>query len=357
MSQPSSKSTSQTHLSKFDFELPKELIAQKPLQKRGQSRLLVVDRKNKTLLHDIFSNLSQYLKFRPLMVFNNTQVIPAKIFGFLPYNEKIVEIILVRPISCSTWKVLMKGKMKPGTKLIFPESRLTGKFIKRNGEYAIIEFSPKSVLESHIKNHGRMPLPPYISRKKDDSPFMQKEDKVRYQTVYASQSGSIAAPTAGLHFTKTHLKKLKAEQIEMAHLTLHVGPGTFKPIRTEDYSKHQMEAEVFRITPKNWNRIYESKKKGQSILAVGTTSTRVLETQEFKRPIRKTQSGWANCFIVPGWDFNNVDHLLTNFHLPKSTLYLLVSAFCGKPLAKMAYQEAISKRYRFYSYGDAMLIL
>ena len=134
----------------------------------------------------------------------------------------------------------------------------------------------------------------------------------------------------------------------MVHLTLHVGPGTFKPIRTEDFSKHEMEAEVFRITPKNWNRIYESKKKGQSILAIGTTSTRVLETQEFKSPIRKTQSGLANCFIIPGWDFNNVDHLLTNFHLPKSTLYLLVSAFCGKSLAKMAYQEAISKKYRFY---------
>ena len=347
----------QTHLSKFDFELPTELIAQKPLQKRGQSRLLVVDRKNKTLFHDIFSNLRQYLNFRPLMVFNNTQVIPAKIFGILPQNRKIVEMILVRPISYSTWEVLMKGKIKPGTKLVFSESRLTGKFIKRNREYAVIKFSPQSILESHLKNHGRMPLPPYISRKKDDSPFTGKEDKVRYQTVYASQSGAIAAPTAGLHFTKTHLKKLSAEQIEMAHLTLHVGPGTFKPIRTEDYSKHEMEAEAFRITPKNWNRIYESKKKGQSILAVGTTSTRVLETQEFKSPIRRTQSGWTNCFIVPGWNFNNVDHLLTNFHLPKSTLYLLVSAFCGNALAKMAYQEAISKKYRFYSYGDAMLIL
>ncbi len=357
MDHPPPQTTLQTLLSKFDFELPKELIAQKPLQERGQSRLLVLDRKNKTLSHDIFSNLSQYLNFRPLMVFNNTQVIPAKIFGYLPHNGKIVEIILVRPISFSSWEVLMKGKMKPETKLAFSESRLTGKFIKRNGEYAVIEFSPQSVLESYLKNHGRMPLPPYISRKKDDSPFTWKEDKVRYQTVYASQSGAIAAPTAGLHFTKTHLKKLKAEQIEMAHLTLHVGPGTFKPIRTEDYLKHEMEAEVFRITPKNWNRIFESKKKGQSILAVGTTSTRVLETHEFKSPIHRTHSGWANCFIVPGWDFNNVDHLLTNFHLPKSTLYLLVSAFCGKSLAKMAYQEAISKKYRFYSYGDAMLIL
>tara|TARA_Y100001960_G_scaffold219340_1_gene229251 strand:- start:1324 stop:2370 length:1047 start_codon:yes stop_codon:yes gene_type:complete len=346
-----------THLSEFDFELPTDLIAQKPLQKRGHSRLLVVDRKNNTLFHDIFSNLDQYLSFRPLMVFNNTQVIPAKIFGFLPNNGKIVEMILVRPISCSTWEVLMKGKIKPETKLAFLESRLTGKFIKRNAEYAVIEFSPESVLESYLKNHGRMPLPPYICRKNDDSPFTRKEDNVRYQTVYASQRGAIAAPTAGLHFTKTHLKMLKAKKIEMVHLTLHVGPGTFKPIRTEDFSKHEMEPEFFRITPKNWNKIYESKNKGQSILAVGTTSTRVLETQEFKNRVRGTQSGWTNCFITPGWDFNNVDHLLTNFHLPKSTLFLLVSAFCGKALAEMAYKEAISKKYRFYSYGDAMLVL
>ncbi|MZH14153.1 MAG: tRNA preQ1(34) S-adenosylmethionine ribosyltransferase-isomerase QueA [Nitrospinae bacterium] len=347
----------QTHLSDFDFELPAELIAQKPAQKRDQSRLLVVDRKKNTLFHDVFSNLIQYLRFRPLMVFNNTQVIPAKIFGILPHNEKMVELILVRPVSPAIWEVLMKGKMKPETKIAFPESSLTGKFIKRNGERAVIEFSSQTLLENHLKNHGRMPLPPYIRRMKEDSPLTREEDKIRYQTVYASQSGAIAAPTAGLHFTKAHLNKLKSNQVEMAHLTLHVGPGTFKPIRTEDYSKHEMEAEAFRITPKNWNHIFESKKKGRSILAVGTTSTRVLETQEFKKPIRKTQSGWTNCFIVPGWDFKNVDHLLTNFHLPKSTLYLLVSAFCGQALASRAYQEAIGKKYRFFSYGDAMLIL
>ena len=346
-----------TNLSNFDFDLPSDLIAQKPLPERDQSRLLVVNRKKGTLSHDIFPNLSRHFIIPPLMVFNNTQVIPAKIFANLEHNGKLVELILTRKISSGVWEVLMKGKMKPGTKLNFQGSLLVGYFIKRNAERAVIEFSSEQILDDYLKNYGRMPLPPYIHRKKGDPPIIQQQDKIRYQTVFASQSGAIAAPTAGLHFTKTHLKKLKANNIDMAYLTLHVGPGTFKPIRTEDFSKHEMEAEIFRITPKNWNLITESKKKGQPILAVGTTSTRALEAQVFKKPIRKTRSGSTNCFIIPGWHFKNVDHLLTNFHLPKSTLYLLVSAFCGEALAKKAYNEAISRKYRFYSYGDAMLLL
>ena len=346
-----------TNLSNFDFDLPSDLIAQKPLPERDQSRLLVVNRKKGTLSHDIFPNLSRHLIVPPLMVFNNTQVIPAKIFANLEHNGKLVELILIRKISSGIWEVLMKGKMKPGTKLNFQGSLLVGYFIKRNAERAVIEFSSQQILDDYLKNYGRMPLPPYIHRKKGDPSIIQQQDKIRYQTVFASKSGAIAAPTAGLHFTKTHLKNLKANNIDMAYLTLHVGPGTFKPIRTEDFSKHEMEAEIFRITPKNWNLITESKKKGQPILAVGTTSTRALEAQVFKKPIRKTRSGSTNCFIIPGWHFKNVDHLLTNFHLPKSTLYLLVSAFCGKALAKKAYNEAISRKYRFYSYGDAMLLL
>jgi len=347
----------ETNLSNFDFDLPLDLIAQKPLPQRDQSRLLVVDRKKGTLFHDIFSNLSRHLIVPPLMVFNNTQVVPAKIFATLQHNGKVVELILTRKISSGVWEVLMKGKMKPGTKLNFQGSLLVGYFIKRNAERAVIEFSSEQILDDYLKNYGRMPLPPYIHRKQEDSAVIQQQDKIRYQTVFASQSGAIAAPTAGLHFTKTHLKKLRGNNIGMAYLTLHVGPGTFQPIRTEDFSKHEMEAEIFRITPKNWNLITDSKKKGRPILAVGTTSTRALEAQTFKRPIRKTLSGSTNCFIIPGWNFKNVDHLLTNFHLPKSTLYLLVSAFCGKKLAKKAYSEAISQKYRFFSYGDAMLIL
>ena len=347
----------ETNLSDFDFELPPELIAQTPLVKRDHSRLLVVDRKKQTLVHDVFPNLIEHLTIPPLMVFNNTQVIPAKIFATLQHNGKVVELILVRQISPVIWEVLMKGKMKPGMQLNFQGSLLVGHFVKRNEERAVIEFSSSQILEEYVKQHGRMPLPPYIHRKHEDTAVTQEQDKVRYQTVYASQRGAIAAPTAGLHFTKAQLNKLKRNNIESAYLTLHVGPGTFKPIRNEDFSQHKMEAEAFRITPKNWNLISESKKKGQPLLAVGTTSTRVLETQVFKNHIQKTRSGWTNCFIVPGWDFKNVDHLLTNFHLPKSTLYLLVSAFCGKKLAKKAYTEAISQKYRFFSYGDAMLLL
>ena len=344
-----------TDLSDFDFDLPEELIAQNPLPRRGQSRLMVVNRKEQTITHDVFSNLGEYLKNHPLMVFNNTQVVPAKIFATL--KEKTVSLILVQQISPGIWEVLMRGKMKSGAQLTFHNSSLKGTFIRRNAERAVIEFSSQQVLEKYIEEHGRMPLPPYIHRKQEDTLSTLEQDRKRYQTVYASQVGAIAAPTAGLHFTKGQLEKLKCHLHGIAHLTLHVGPGTFKPIRTDDYSKHEMEAEAFRITPKNWNIILESKNKGRPILAVGTTSTRVLETQEFKKPILKTKSGWTNCFIVPGWDFKNVDHLLTNFHLPKSTLFLLISAFAGEKLAKKAYTEAISQKYRFFSYGDAMLLL
>jgi S-adenosylmethionine:tRNA ribosyltransferase-isomerase len=344
-----------TDLSEFDFDLPEELIAQKPLPRRGQSRLLVVNRKEQTITHDVFSNLSEYLKNQPLMVFNNTQVVPAKIFATL--KDKTVSLILVQQISPGIWEVLMRGKIKSGAQLTFHNSSLTGTFIKRNAERAVIEFSSQQVLEKYLEEHGRMPLPPYIHRKQEDTLSTLKQDRKRYQTVYASKSGAIAAPTAGLHFTKGQLEKLKCHLNGIAHLTLHVGPGTFKPIRTDDYSKHEMEAEAFRITPRNWNIILESKNKGRPILAVGTTSTRVLETQVFKKPILKSKSGWTNCFIAPGWNFTNVDHLLTNFHLPKSTLFLLISAFAGKKLAKKAYKEAIGLKYRFFSYGDAMLLL
>jgi len=346
-----------TNLSDFDFELPLELIAQKPLSRRDQSRLLVVDRKKEILIHDEFTNLKQYLKPSTLLVFNNTQVVPTKIFGTLNHNKKVVEIILIRQISSGIWEVLMKGKMKSGMQLNFQHSPLVAYFIKRNAEYAVLEFSCAKTLKNYLEKFGRMPLPPYIKRKQDDSLTTLEQDKKRYQTVYASQSGAIAAPTAGLHFTKPFLKKLKENKFAMAHLTLHVGPGTFKPIRIQDFSKHKMEAEAFRITPKNWNLIMDSKTKGEPILAVGTTSTRVLETQQFNQITRRTKSGWTNCYILPGWDFKNTDHLLTNFHLPKSTLFLLISAFCGKELAKKAYNEAIRQKYRFFSYGDAMLLL
>ena len=202
-----------------------------------------------------------------------------------------------------------------------------------------------------------MPLPPYIQRPLNTNPQTLELDKKRYQTIFASHTGAIAAPTAGLHFTQSQLANLRENTVDTARLTLHVGPGTFVPIREENIINHKMQAEYFEVSPINWNKIAQAKKQGQKFLAVGTTTTRVLETQVFDRTIRKKVSGWSNCFIYPGWEFRNVSHLLTNFHLPKSTLFLLVSAFMGEKLAKTAYKEAISQKYRFFSYGDAMLIL
>ena len=253
----------------------------------------------------------------------------------------------------------MKGlnRLKPETTLKFEKSDLTAQFIRRHDSRAVIRFSSLEGLTDHLNESGRMPLPPYIQRPLNTNPQTLELDKKRYQTIFASHTGAIAAPTAGLHFTQSQLANLRKNTVDTARLTLHVGPGTFVPIREENIINHKMQAEYFQVSPINWNKIALAKKQGQKVLAVGTTSTRVLETQVFERTIRKKVSGWSNCFIYPGWEFRNVSHLLTNFHLPKSTLFLLVSAFMGEKLAKIAYKEAISQKYRFFSYGDAMLIL
>ena len=346
-------------LSNYDFVLPVELIAQKPTQRRGQSRLLVVDRKKQTLTHDSFINLKNHIKNHPLMVFNDTRVIPAKLLAQVGPNSRQIEILLIRELEPGHWEVMMKGlnRLKPETTLKFGNTGLKAQFIQRQGNRALIRFSSIEGLSAHINENGRMPLPPYIQRPINTNPQTLEQDKKRYQTIYASHAGAIAAPTAGLHFTHSQLTKLRANTVDTARLTLHVGPGTFVPIREENIIHHKMQAEYFLISPGNWNKISQAKKEGQKILAVGTTSTRVLETQVFERKTRKKVTGWSNCFIYPGWEFSNVDHLLTNFHLPKSTLFLLVCAFMGETLAKKAYKEAIRQKYRFFSYGDAMLIL
>jgi S-adenosylmethionine:tRNA ribosyltransferase-isomerase len=344
-------------LSHYDFDLPTDLIAQKPTLRRGQSRLLVVNRKKQTLAHDTFANLKNHLKNHPLMVFNDTRVIPAKLLAQLESRQ--VEILLIRELESEVWEVMMKGlnRLKPGARFEFGNSDLSAEFIRRQNDRAVIRFSSSEKLSAYSSEDGRMPLPPYIHRPIDTSSQTLELDKKRYQTVFASHAGAIAAPTAGLHFTRSQLESLREETVDTARLTLHVGPGTFVPIRDENFIDHKMQEEYFQISPGSWNKIAQAKKKGQSILAVGTTSTRVLETQVFEKAIRKTVSGWCNCFIYPGWEFRNVDHLLTNFHLPKSTLFLLVCAFMGEEMAKMAYSEAIRQKYRFFSYGDAMLIL
>ncbi|MBC8287721.1 MAG: tRNA preQ1(34) S-adenosylmethionine ribosyltransferase-isomerase QueA [Nitrospinae bacterium] len=346
-------------LSNYDFELPEKLIAQKPTQRRGQSRLLVVNREKQTLTHDTFNNLKDHLKNHPLMVFNDTRVIPAKLLAQLDSNARQVEILLIRETEPEVWEVMMKGlnRLKPGTRLKFGNKGLSAQFIRRQDTRALIQFSSSEELTAHLMEKGRMPLPPYIHRPLDTNSQVLELDKKRYQTVFASHAGAIAAPTAGLHFTQSQLASLREKTVGTAHLTLHVGPGTFVPIRKENFIDHEMQEEYFQVSPGNWNKIAQAKKNGQAVLAVGTTSTRVLETQEFDKYIQKTISGWCNCFIYPGWEFRNIDHLLTNFHLPKSTLFLLVCAFMGEKLAKTAYREAIRKKYRFFSYGDAMLIL
>ena len=337
--------------------MPEELIAQKPTQRRGQSRLLVVDRNNHTLYHDDFRNLNSYLENNPLMVFNDTRVIPAKIQAQIGTRE--IEILLTTKLDSQLWEALLKGlgKFKPGTVFSFNGSNLKAEFLKRVGDKAQLKFSSEKELSIYLGAMGRMPLPPYIRRSIDTDAETLELDRKRYQTVFATHSGAVAAPTAGLHFTQPQLKILRESYADIARLTLHVGPGTFIPIRNENIRHHKMQKEYFQISPKNWNKIISAKKRKQKILAVGTTTTRVLEAQEFVDTTRKKISGWTNCFIYPGWNFTSVDHLLTNFHLPKSTLFLLVCAFMGKELADKAYEEAIVKKYRFFSYGDAMLIL
>ena len=344
-------------LSHYDFDLPTDLIAQTPTQRRGQSRLLVVDREKQTLAHDTFANLKNHLKNHPLMVFNDTRVIPAKLLAQLESRQ--VEILLIRELESMVWEAMMKGlnRLKPGVRFKFDNSGLSAEFIRRQDDRAIIKFSSAEKLSAYLNKDGRMPLPPYIHRPLATSSQTLKLDRKRYQTVFASHTGAIAAPTAGLHFTQSQLASLREKTIDTARLTLHVGPGTFVPIRDENFIDHKMQEEYFQVSPANWNKIAQAKKKGQKILAVGTTSTRVLETQVFDKAIQKTISGWCNCFIYPGWEFRNVDHLLTNFHLPKSTLFLLACAFMGEKMAKTAYKEAIERKYRFFSYGDAMLIL
>lgn len=293
------------------------------------------------------------------MIFNDTRVIPAKLVAQLESNSRQVEMLLIRNLEPDVWEVMMKGlnRLKPGARFIFGSSGLTAHFLGRQDAKALIKFSSVKKLSAYMNDSGRMPLPPYIHRPIDTDAQTLELDKKRYQTVFASHTGAIAAPTAGLHFTQSQLGDLREKTVDTARLTLHVGPGTFVPIRDENFIDHKMQEEFFQVSPSNWNKITQAKKRGQSILAVGTTSTRVLETQDFERRILKTVSGWSNCFIYPGWDFRNVDHLLTNFHLPKSTLFLLACAFMGEKLAKTAYNEAIRQKYRFFSYGDAMLIL
>jgi len=346
-------------LSDFDFDLPERLIAQRPEARRDRSRLMIVNRKNAAISHDLFVNIGRYLPHRPLMVFNDTRVVPAKVSGFKKDTGKQVELVLIREQEPGVWEALIKGlgKMKPGAELILCKGALTAIFKSREDDRGLFQLNYRGDLRSLLHQAARMPLPPYIRREIHDNEETLAMDRERYQTVYAAREGAIAAPTAGLHFTPELLDEIGAGKADLAFLTLHVGIGTFLPVRTWNVRDHQMEKERFILPRKAWNQITGARERGQKVLAVGTTTTRVLESLTFDAPAQMEISGETEIFIYPGVKFRTVDQLLTNFHLPKSTLFLLVCAFSGIDLMRKAYQEAISNQYRFFSYGDAMLIL
>ncbi len=347
-------------LSDYDFPLPEELIAQTPPARRGDSRLMIVDRKTGNVSVDSFSNITEYLHDNPLMVLNDTKVLSAKICGKFKETGKSIEALLVREIETNLWEALVKGlgKMKIGTRLLFDDGDLVGELQEKVSGRGVFRFSGTKDVKTILDRVGFPPLPPYIRRDlKSNDVAKSDEDRQRYQTVYAREAGAVAAPTAGLHFTNAALEKIKSQGIDIATLTLHVGPGTFQPVRSEYAEDHVMEGEFYKVAADAWNQIFQAKKDGRCILAVGTTTTKVLESLDFEFPVEEDRSGWTNRFIYPGHSFNTVGRLLTNFHLPKSTLFLLINSFAKKPIISKSYDMAVKEKFKFYSYGDAMLIL
>lgn len=349
-------------LSEYDYNLPEELIAQLPADKRENSRMMVLDRTNHSTEHKHFYDIVDYIDKDTLLVMNNTKVLPARLIGHKDTGAKI-EVFLLKPMgdkNSNSWDVLIKPskRIKPDT-VIKISDELSAKAIKRleeNGEWLVelLYDESKNILDVLHKN-GNIPLPPYIERKIPNED-LKKLDFERYQTVYAKDEGSVAAPTAGLHFTKEILKKLEEKGIELCYVTLNVGLGTFRPVQCENILEHKMHSESFEISEKAAEQINRAKKEGKKILAVGTTTVRTLETAFQKYGCIKACHDTSELFIYPPYEFKVIDNLITNFHLPKSTLLMLVSALAGKDFIFKAYDEAIKNKYRFFSYGDCMLI-
>jgi S-adenosylmethionine:tRNA ribosyltransferase-isomerase len=347
-------------LKSFDFELPESLIAQKPLDIRDQSKLMLIDRKSGSIKHKKFTDLPHLIPTQSLMVFNNTRVIPSKLYGCQVKSRRPIEILLVKEtVNQNQWEALIKGlkKIRLGTEIEFGNGKLKAVLTGRHENKAIIKLTYNGKLENILNQIGEMPLPPYIKRKSPKDKNLSHQDREKYQTIFASLPGAIAAPTAGLHFTPRIIKSLNEKGIDTAYLTLHVGIGTFQPIRTESINEHKMQPEQFYISEETSKALIKAKREGKKIVGVGSTVTRVLESVELDDLTQSGTSGWTDRFIYPGSKFKEVNHLITNFHLPKSTLYLLVCAFAGKNLIEEAYREAIVRQYRFFSYGDAMLII
>ncbi len=341
-------------VSDFDYELPKELIAKFPVEPRDSSRLMVLHRNTGEIEHRVFRDIVEYLKPGDVLVINDTKVIPARLFGKLETGGK-VELLLVRQPGLGIWEVMAKParKLKEGKRIYFDEELEA--IVKGYGGEGrrIVEFilkSNKDFMEK-LEEIGHIPLPPYIEREE------KPEDREKYQTVFARKEGAVAAPTAGLHFTEELLQKLKDKGIIIKNITLHVGPGTFKPVKVENVEEHQMDYETYHVPEDTAAEINRAKEEGRRVIAVGTTVTRTLESAAEKDGKVKPGEGSTNLFIYPGYRFKVIDALITNFHLPRSTLLMLVSAFAGRERILNAYREAVKKGYRFYSYGDAMFIL
>jgi S-adenosylmethionine:tRNA ribosyltransferase-isomerase len=337
--------------SEFYYDLPQELIAQHPLEDRTSSRLLVLDREEERIEHKNFANIIDHLNPGDAVVLNDSRVLPARLFGNRPGKEEKLEVLLLKRTEKNIWECLVRPgkKMKAGGKIEFGGGILKGTVL-RIGEDGtrFIEFMFEGIFEEILDQLGEMPLPPYITEK--------LEDGERYQTVYSKNPGSAAAPTAGLHFDKKLIEKISDKGVKIVYLTLHVGLGTFRPVKVEDINDHIMHSEYYQISHEAAEAINGVKAAGGKIISVGTTSTRTLETIADENGIVSAGSGWTDIFIYPGYKFRLVDGLITNFHLPESTLMMLVSAFAGKETIMNAYKEAIENRYRFFSFGDSMFI-
>ena len=334
----------------FDFYLPDELIAQTPLEKRDSSRLLILDKKTGDIEHKHFSDIIDYLKKGDVLVLNDTKVMPARILGTKEETGAVIELLMLKEVEKDTWEVLSRPakRIKEGTKIKFSEKlEAVCVGIKEEG-IRLFKFIYSGIFYEILDELGEMPLPPYIHEK--------LKDKDRYNTVYAKVLGSAAAPTAGLHFTKDLLKKIKDKGILIEYITLHVGLGTFRPVSVEDVTKHKMHSEFYQMSRKTAKVLNDAKKNNNRIISVGTTSTRTLETIMSLYGCFKECSGWTDIFIYPGYEFKAITSLITNFHLPKSTLIMLVSALAGKDNIMRAYKEAVKNKYRFFSFGDSMFI-
>ncbi|MED4225750.1 tRNA preQ1(34) S-adenosylmethionine ribosyltransferase-isomerase QueA [Neobacillus cucumis] len=337
----------------FDFHLPEELIAQVPLINRTDSRLMVLDKQTGEIKHEVFKHITEYLREGDCLVLNDTKVLPARLFGIKNDTGAKIEVLLLKQLEGDQWETLVKPakRVKIGTEIIFGDGLLTAVCTGESDHGGrVLEFKYKGIFYEVLDQLGEMPLPPYIKE--------QLEDRDRYQTVYAREPGSAAAPTAGLHFTESLLEEIKAKGVHIAFITLHVGLGTFRPVSVDNVLEHDMHAEFYMVTEGTAQLLNEVRQSGGRIITVGTTSTRTLETIASANNGRFIAgSGWTSIFIYPGYEFKGIDGMITNFHLPKSTLIMLVSALAGREHILHAYNTAVAERYRFFSFGDAMFII